>query len=274
MRPSGSRRSERASGGCPKPCSISQFVAGDVLETLLVQVDYDNVQPIHRGQGPVNLANMLMAALPANLLHPYDSVEVRLYGGWRDSVSLTAEGQRLAPLIRNSPPAPYQVTYIGSTKAIRVDVDLAQAPLGTRRVFSETLVRGREIRHFRSTPRPWPNCAAPSKCGMELLNDAHRGSRCRNEGCFAELGDVLVRDEQKMVDTLMVADLAYDIFVRNAKEVVIVSSDTDMWPGIHLALQAGRRITHVHTHQGGRTQQHLLQTLLAPMLANYRQLSL
>jgi uncharacterized LabA/DUF88 family protein len=96
---------------------------------------------------------------------------------------------------------------------------------------------------------------------------------CGNSGCSSQLGDVLVRDEQKMVDTLIVADIAHQVFKAMATDVVVVSSDTDMWPGVLLALRSGCAVTHIHTKHGGKTQQHLINTLGGQLNRIYQQMS-
>ncbi|KZC26355.1 hypothetical protein RhoFW510R10_07105 [Rhodanobacter sp. FW510-R10] len=77
-----------------------------------------------------------------------------------------------------------------------------------------------------------------------------------------------------MVDTMMVADLAYISLVERAKNVVVVSSDTDMWPGVMLALRAGCYVLQIHTKAGWRTQTHLINTLDALTARFYEQTSI
>lgn len=76
-----------------------------------------------------------------------------------------------------------------------------------------------------------------------------------------------------MVDTLLVADIAYQAFVHKATDVVIVSSDTDMWPGVLLAMTAGCNVVHLHTRSGWKTQKHLMATLCSATNRRYTQLS-
>lgn len=220
------------------------------------------------------MALMILNQLPANLLHPYDSVSFRLYGGWRSATGLTTSAQELVPDIRANSPAVWNVNYLGKNKAVKVVTNLAESPLGSRKVFSETLVRNRPLRYFRTGANAWASCVNSQSCGFSILRSCHNATPCQSSNCYVQLGDVLVRDEQKMVDTMMVADIAYESFVSKADEVVVVCSDADIWPGIYLALQSQCRITHLHTKPGWRTPSHLLQTLNQPLLQLYRELSL
>ena len=76
-----------------------------------------------------------------------------------------------------------------------------------------------------------------------------------------------------MVDTLLVADIAQYTLQHKPTDMVIVSSDTDMWPGVYLALRSGCAVLQIHTRSGGRTQGHLLRTLLPRQAALYSQIS-
>lgn len=246
---------------------------GANLRNLSVFVDYDNIDLRHRAQGPVSLARMIFGLLPANLVHPYDALNFRLYGGWRASNLLTAAAQLLLPDIRENSPTVGSCTYIGTNKPLKIHVALAEGPLGTRTRFEQTLVRNRPLRYFRTNQVLWRDCSDSSNCGMAHLHTAHNATKCGNSGCFVQIGDVLVRDEQKMVDTLLVADVAYEAFVSAADEVVLVCSDADMWPGIFLALQKGCRITQIHSKPGWKTPKHLLGSLNHAMLQRYREIS-
>jgi uncharacterized LabA/DUF88 family protein len=88
------------------------------------------------------------------------------------------------------------------------------------------------------------------------------------------LADLLVRDEQKMVDTLLVADVAELALAQRAAHIVIVSSDTDMWPAVLLALRMGSNVLHIHPKAGSQTQRHLLGTLSRNLPGKYAQLSI
>ncbi len=98
---------------------------------------------------------------------------------------------------------------------------------------------------------------------MARLRQLKYSDECEAATCAVKAQDLVVRDEQKMVDTLIVADIAYLSLQKRDKNVVVVSSDTDMWPGVLLAANAGCLITHIHTNDGWRTQRHLSQMLEA-----------
>lgn len=243
------------------------------MPALLVLVDYDNVDRSHTVAGPVGLARMLVTLLPNVIIARHQGVTVRLYGGWRNNGTLTNFAQNLVPDIHRQSPTVVAISNSGVSQNVRLTVELAQGPIGSSTSLEQTFVKNRGLRNFRSRSAPRPECANPLSCGLQMFSGLSHATQCGNPGCNSKLADVFVRDEQKMVDTLIVADIAHQAFAANATDVVVVSSDTDMWPGVLLALRAGCAVTHIHTKRGLRTQQHLMNTLGGQLSRNYLQLS-
>lgn len=244
------------------------------MPVLMILVDFDNVEPRHRAAGPVALAKVLVSSIPGDVLATYTGVTVRLYGGWRSQANLTTGAQRLIPDIRANSPTVTSLTHAGELHNLRLTIELADKPIDTQIPFEETFVKNRTLRKFRALPAPWSECSNHGACGFSHFTTLSEASVCGGAGCVTKLGDILVRDEQKMVDTLIVADIAHQVFVAKTNEIVVVSSDTDMWPGVLLALRAGCMVIHVHTKAGWRTQRHLMNTLTGQMLRIYKQLSI
>ena len=230
------------------------------MSTLYVFVDFDNVEQGLKSAGPVALARTILTLVSNSLLRQHDEAIVRLYGGWRSGGGLTSSAQTLIPDIRASSPAIFPYTLDGTIYNIRLIVELAEKPLGSSVILSETYVKDRSLRKFRVRQKPWDGCHNP-QCGYQIYSGAGGNDVCPNQSCSVRLVDIFVRDEQKMVDTLMVADIARVTLVEGCRDIVMVSSDTDMWPGLLLAMSAGCYVTHVHTKQGWKTQRHLMQTI-------------
>jgi hypothetical protein len=243
------------------------------MAALAVLVDYDNVDRTLSAVGPVNCAKILLQAIPRDVLRGHDSILVRLYGGWRSNGRLTNAAQRIVPDIRAASPTVVSVPGVPTPTAKKLVVELAEAPIGLTTPLDQTLARDRTLRRFRANPSALSGCVNVSNCGMSAHFALSHALACSNSACSGVLGDLLVRDEQKMVDTLIVADLAHQVFVGKASHIAIVSSDTDMWPGVLLALQHACNVHHIHTRNGGRTQRHLLQTLTRQMTGQYAETS-
>jgi uncharacterized LabA/DUF88 family protein len=176
------------------------------------------------------------------------------------------------PDIHANSPALISYSIEGVSKKLSVTVSLAYSPVGSYVALDETLVKERNIRKFYSRA-VISSCANSTSCGLRPNGGLTHSTSCTVVGCGTTLGEILVRDEQKMVDTMLVADIAQIALVNKATDIVLVSSDTDMWPGVLLALQNGCSVAHIHTKKGWRTQRHLINTIPRYHLRNYMQLS-
>jgi uncharacterized LabA/DUF88 family protein len=244
------------------------------VAALVVLVDYDNVEPNLKGAGPVSFAKLLIPLIPSMVIAHHSEIIVRLYGGWRTQGNLTKNAQKLVPDIRSSSPLFMQFTHAGTASRLRLTVELADKPIGSSTVLTETFVKDRNLRKFRVRNTPWPGCTSLASCGLNYFSGMTHSTKCSSGNCDVRMVDIFVRDEQKMVDTLIVADIAHQALTVKATDIVVVSSDADMWPGILLALQAGCHITHIHTKLGWKTQGHLIATLGSQTKKFYQQMSI
>lgn len=241
------------------------------MAELFVLVDFDNIERTLTLSGAVQLSKSIVSSLPRAVLLAHTHATIRFYGGWRTNGLATNQSHTISADIQANAPA-----YIALTggQTFRLDIELALASLGSLKIFSETYVRDRELRGFRARPTPLSNCIDSVSCGMVVHRGVRHTTQCGTSGCSVKLGQVFSRDEQKMVDTLIVADLADIALGRRATHLVLVSSDTDMWPGVLLAVNAGCNVLHIHSKNGWRTQRHLLNSMNASASHFYQQSAL
>lgn len=81
---------------------------------------------------------------------------------------------------------------------------------------------------------------------MQLLSRAIDRDLCPRKGCFIHPSDLVYKPSQKLVDTMLTADLIHYAST-GTKRLAIVSSDDDLWPGIASACQLGSTVIHIHT---------------------------
>jgi hypothetical protein len=93
-----------------------------------------------------------------------------------------------------------------------------------------------------------------SQCPLAAFDPFLRLKKCPSAGCGVTPIDVLVRAEQKLVDTMLVADLVH--LSSGGAPLIVVSSDDDLWPGIESALLRGARVVQVQTLPGRFTPAH------------------
>jgi len=243
------------------------------LKTLPILVDFDNLDSSFVRSGVLSLSRSLVSIIPTDVLEQYNSISVRLYGGWRCQGALTIGAQRLIPEIRANSPATVGNPRSPLMRPLRLSVELAETLIGTTAPLTETLVRDRDLRKFRFKNNASKCSGAGVGCGFNVYVNTSYSSQCPTMGCSARLGEFFVRDEQKMVDTLLVADIAAYVMHRNIRDLVVVSSDADMWPGVLLAMNSGCNVVQVHPRSNWRTQRHLLDTIRMTRSAKYFQTS-
>ncbi len=244
------------------------------MSELNIFVDFDNIENKFLCGGPIALSRTIAAIVPLEIISGYLGITVRLYGGWRWNGNLTHQAQYLIPKIRAGSPGVIPIKIDNAVINFRLRVELAEKPIGYSNLLGRTFVKERSLRKFRVKSTPWDGCTSSGSCGLSHLNSATHATKCPDPSCAVMMGSILIRDEQKMVDTLIVADIAQLALVDKAKNIVVVSSDTDMWPGVILALRAGCSILHIHPKSQWKTQQHLLNTLTSSISKKYSQLSL
>jgi hypothetical protein len=241
---------------------------------LSILIDFDNIDPAIKQGGAVAMSKAIASCIPISVVQHYQMLNFRLYGGWRSDGNLTTQAQRIIPDIRMNSPSMVTLGIGNQQLNIGLQVSLADSPIWQGPILSETFIRDRGLRNFRAKQNPWSECANNLSCGMSHLAALSHSTACQNNACGAVAGKLLVRNEQKMVDTLLVSDIAYVVLKEKVKDIVVVSSDIDMWPGVLLALNAGCYVTHVHTKAGWRTQRHLTQTLDVNTARLYQQTSI
>jgi hypothetical protein len=215
-----------------------------------ILIDYDNVPRAIRMKGLVYLTEKVLYCLGRNTLATHERVHVRLYGGWYEYKSLSPSAQALAPTILAEFPRLIPVQDNQAIHRLRVTCELAYS-LQIEPAF-----------HFWHTyrRRGMPGgiyCESPVKhgckrnpCALQIVYDFFNKAKCPESGCAIRPEDIVRRDEQKLVDTMLLADLIYSALVLKIPEVCLVSSDDDLWPGIRFALYGGTSIYHIHPRAG------------------------
>lgn len=207
---------------------------------MKVLVDYYNVPTAASHQGLAYLAERILSKV-SPMMGSAGTLDFRLYGGWDCRNRMTREGQDLAVEMKSVFP---KILTLGKTQ-IRLTMQLAQS---LEALPSKTLPNTLREEPFRRI-----KCQTPSKttcrsaaCPIDPMAAFLNSGKCDQPGCVAEPHMLLSRQEQKLVDTMIVADLIH-LASRGETPLGLVSSDDDMWPGILSALNVGASVIHVHT---------------------------
>lgn len=245
-----------------------------MTDRLFVLVDYDNLGDFRKAKTLDAVVRHIESRIPNQFMEGISRVEVRLYGGWTTGRSLTRQAQVLGAEIQANFPATTQrldptgklVTRILTVAFARSGLFLPSEDL------ADTFMSGRSIRNVQVDQSGWRTCASPQRCQLAPIESFLRDGQCDFGACGVTTRDLLRRNEQKQVDTLIVADMAELALRQGTKKVAVVSSDADMWPGVLLCLTAGASVCQIHTTPGGVTKP-MLMSNLSRLGAAYNQTS-
>lgn len=223
---------------------------------MIVLVDYDNVDKLVRRHGLVSVVSRVVDALGSPHLVGERALRFRLYGGWFNGVSLSRSAQALVPQVGSDFPRTITVGGTSGTWPIVARVEFAYGlEADPRRVFTHTFRTRAAPANLECARPPFPGCSDAPGCPIAGVSALVDTGVCPKAGCPVTRDQVLFRQEQKLVDTLITADLVH--LARTSSETLaLVSSDDDMWPGLRQALLFGSRIIHVHPVAARTTPPH------------------
>lgn len=246
-----------------------------MTDRLFVLVDYDNLGNFRAAKTLDAVVRHIESRIPDDFLRAISRLDVRLYGGWTIGRSLTRQAQLIGTEIQANFPATIQRLDRSGNLVTRIlTVAFARAGLFLpNEDLADTFVPRRSVRNIQVDPSGWRACARPHGCHLAPIETFLRQGQCVVGGCGVTGQELLRRNEQKQVDTLLVADMAELVLRQGAKRIAIVSSDADMWPGVLLCLTAGASVHHIHTSPGGATKQTLMSNLTR-LGAGYNQTSI
>lgn len=224
---------------------------------MKILVDYDNVGDSLRRRSLVDLADKVLSRVPMAHMQGRSAMSFRLYAGWDKGGRLTQEAQRLSSELRSSFPKIWNLPH-----SINVTMELAQSTEAfPQKVLSHTF-RNEPIRTI-NFQRPTATTCRNTACPIEPLFDFFTYKRCPEARCSATPANLGSQDMQKMVDTMLVADLLY-LAHAGAETICLVCHDDDMWPGILGAIAIGATIIHIQPHFNGYSiSKYLPQNVIA-----------
>lgn len=221
-----------------------------------VFVDYDNIQHYQRRRGINNVVMTILEVLPETILPHGADVSIRLYGGWYQYRRLSRVAQYLTGEIAGFSPASISLRTSGQQRTLRVSVELARSMLvDPSRIVSNTFRLRGTPSNLRSKKMPYDGCVDALGCPLQGTYQLLTSGGCPVAECTTELTDVIERHEQKLVDTMLTVDIIHASSWMKS-DIVVVTSDDDLWPGIRTAISMGVDVHHIHTQGGRRTPFH------------------
>ena len=217
-----------------------------LLEERIVIVDFDNLHRSLRQRGLFRVLWRILEQLIDPSVPRQHRYTVRLYGGWYQGNRLTRNAQDLAIEIDNDIPRIFHLVLEGCQCRIPLSVELAYSLAALPSKHLLATYRPRSVQNTIQCREPRAlGCSIPS-CPMSSVHAYFRDQACPDVQCSMPCQEFVFRGEQKLVDTMMLSDLIH-YSIAGHRELAVVSSDDDLWPGILSALQYGASIRHIRT---------------------------
>ena len=217
---------------------------------MQVLVDFDNLFPATQRQGTVYVADKVFQSLTP-ILAAGRRLDLRLYGGWDQGGNLTPRAQRLHAELVASFPRAFNLTFLSPPAPIVTTASLAES------LLIEPMIPLRDTYRLRPPARRM-FCDSPTAHGCTnpacpLVAVAHfiTSRNCPVASCQIEFETIVTgHSAQKVVDTAIVGDLM-QLAVNKEKEIAVLSSDDDLWPGIAGAMHHGTLVYHIDARGQG-----------------------
>lgn len=221
---------------------------------IALLIDYDNLPPSLKGQGLLSIVSRSLLALPKMHGHERAICEVRFYGGWYESATLTTLAQNLAgELLREFPTLLRVPSASSGIISVSTTATLAQALLEdpSHHLFNTFRRKGspQNIRIKEPTDIGCANTACPLGSIKKLFSTG----RCQHSSCSISAPDLVSRAEQKLVDTMLTCDLIY-LHQVGTDRIGLVSADDDFIPPIRSLVRRGATVIRVHPRPNAQRQ--------------------
>lgn len=211
----------------------------------MVLLDYANVPSSALRRGVADLVGRVLTVLPPEALPHGLRVVCRLYGGWYEGRGLSKEAQELAGAIRAAFPVAVRLGPPAHGRAVQVSVELARSlRIAPNHDLHHTFRRRGAPRGLVAHSLPFVDCLRPRHCPLEPVHHLLASGLCPEPSCEIGVSGVFRRAEQKLVDTMLTADLI-QISRPGSSHIVVVTNDDDIWPGIYTAVNQGAVVHHI-----------------------------
>ena len=196
---------------------------------MLILVDYDNLG-MYKHKSINDIVTITLSRALRHIGEARIHCQVRLYGGWFTKEGQSGEGKEvLLKLQGNENIIEKQVGKNGQWVVAIVHIEMAssilQKPEHDLFFTYRTKARTYDIR----VKKQEEVACGQDSCLLPLLAKFLKTRKCPREGCSVGADDLVWRNEQKLVDSMIVCDLLYSAGAQ-VNYIVLVSDDDDFVP--------------------------------------------
>ena len=219
---------------------------------VLILVDYDNLG-MYRHKSINDIVTITISRVMRHVVEARIHCLVRLYGGWFTKEGQSDEGKEvLLKLQGNEDLVETQVGKNGQRVVARVHVEMAssilQKPEHDLFFTYRTKARTYDIRVKKQEETKCKHNA----CLLPLLAKFLKTRKCPRNECSVGANDLVWRNEQKLVDSMIVCDLLYSAGVQ-VDYIVLVSDDDDFVPPLVALSVMNKKVIRISPKVAGNT---------------------
>lgn len=214
--------------------------------TFAIFIDYDNLLPTQKTAGILDAVTKVMIQIPLGAVTTRAKCDVRVYGGWYEGTQITRRAQEVAVEIQRDFPKVIRLpvsdrSQISVSTSAELAVALLQEP--GHHLFNTYRRKGKPA-NVRVTEKSEVGCN-DTGCILPLMKKFLNSGNCPKASCDVAAGDLIYRDEQKIVDTMLTCDLIH-AGSGDADRVILVSGDDDFLPPLRTILLRGTAAVRFH----------------------------
>ena len=205
---------------------------------MQVIIDYNNILPATRRRGLRYVAESIARCLGPAAVGKYRRLHLRFYDGWyllrvptQLAQSTSAEIQRVFPTTVTLP------SLVGQNVRAVVAAEMAYSLHCDPTTHICHTFRPRVGQANVTCKAPAAEGCTSTACVLAALPQFFSRQQCPDQNCTLKCEDLIVRNEQKLVDSMMATDLM-SLHLSSQEELVVVSSDDDLWPPMRFLLQS------------------------------------
>lgn len=214
---------------------------------MTILVDYDNLEADAKRLGISFIVNSIVSKIVPLEVADGNRITIRLYGGWYENTRFTIRAQELSIEINQKFPTTALLSDGDSKVIVRCEIAYSLLSDPGNHLFHTYRPRG--VPEGLKANHPGHKNCTNNRCPIVETYKFVTNQICSQ--CSITPKEIFYKGEQKLVDTMLTSDL---IFSSNStKNLCIVSSDDDFWPGIITTLRSGSTVIHLHTKNGAST---------------------
>lgn len=199
-----------------------------------VIVDFDNIPQTKLNLGLESFCESFIDSIESNLKQ-FHRIFFRLYGGWFLEVNLSHNAQCM--IQNNSQVLGVPILYGINQKKVVYTIEMAYSLLSTPLKQLHFTYREKGYPRGLSMIDPSITCSTNPPCvTCNMLRFYSYFNNNDKTFCKQSRKKLFFRKEQKMVDSMMVADMLYLAYETLQDVIYVASSDDDLLPGIISAL--------------------------------------